>query len=270
MNRSLLNLIIDLLAASCLLVMAATGYVLRFPMPPSTNRTHELWSLSRHEWGTIHSWASLGLLAILVVHVALHWPWIVTMISRRFTHTKGKPPVRPWFAGLLTVVALVAMVGLWAAVTHLGVRERDIPLHLLSGEPEIAQSSSESSPETLPLAMSSVPGQKAINFWRDVMPIFETSCIGCHGPKKQRSDFRVDRREDFFAPGDAAPLIVPGDADASRLIAIVSGEMKDMKSAEDHLLPPGEIALLKAWINAGADWPDKASTSPPTETEIKP
>ena len=65
----------------------------------------------------------------------------------------------------------------------------------------------------------------------------------------------MDRREDFFAPGDPKPLIVPGDVVKSRLIAIVSGGVKDMKSAEDHVLPPAEIALLKIWIDAGANWP---------------
>jgi hypothetical protein len=40
MNRSLLNLTVDLLAAACLLAMVATGYILRFPLPPGTNRTH--------------------------------------------------------------------------------------------------------------------------------------------------------------------------------------------------------------------------------------
>ena len=98
---------------------------------------------------------------------------------------------------------------------------------------------------------------RKVEFRRDVMPVFEASCIGCHGPKKQRANFRVDRREDFFAPGSGKPLVVPGDADTSRLMVIVSGKMEDMKSADEHRLPPDEIALLKAWINAGADWPQK-------------
>jgi hypothetical protein len=40
-------------------------------------------------------------------------------------------------------------------------------------------------------------------------------------------------------------------------MAIVSGQVKEMKSAEEHLLPPSEINLLKAWISAGAGWPDE-------------
>jgi hypothetical protein len=64
----------------------------------------------------------------------------------------------------------------------------------------------------------------------------------------------VDRRESFFAEPDTEPLIVPGNSEKSRLIAIVSGEVRTMKSAEYHLLPSRELALLKTWINTGADW----------------
>ena len=105
-----------------------------------------------------------------------------------------------------------------------------------------------------------------VDFQRDVMPILEASCISCHGPRKQRAKFRVDRREDFFAPGDPVPLILPGNSDKSRLIAIVSGKV-NMKSAEVHLLPPAEVASLKAWIDADAIWRDK---QPGTSTTQKP
>ncbi|MCC5838615.1 MAG: DUF4405 domain-containing protein [Opitutales bacterium] len=262
MNRSLLNLIIDLLAATCLLAMAATGYVLRFPLPPSTNRTHELWSLSRHEWGAIHSWASLGLLAVLVVHVALHWQWIVTMISRRFPHTKGTAPVRPGRAGVVTVAALLVLVGSWAAVTHLGVREREIPLHALSAPKDEMENWSNTPATTRPV-VSNAAEIISVDFGRDVMPVFEASCINCHGPEKQRANFRVDRRDDFFSLRDGKIPVVPDDPDASWLLPIISGELTEMKSAEAHRLTPEDIALIETWILEGADWPvDRVNGSP--------
>src|SRR5581483_972115 len=73
MNRSLFNLITDLLAALLFLGMVATGYILRFPLPPGTNRAYTLWELTRHEWGTVHFWISVGLLGVLLLHVAVHW-----------------------------------------------------------------------------------------------------------------------------------------------------------------------------------------------------
>lgn len=87
------------------------------------------------------------------------------------------------------------------------------------------------------------------------MPIFESSCIGCHGPQNQRGGLRVDRQEDFFADNDNMPLILPGNAKDSRLIDIVSGNVKTMKSVSSHKLPEEKITLLKAWIDAGAEWP---------------
>jgi len=242
MKRAPLNLLIDLLAATGLLLMIATGYILRFPLPPTTNRTHELWGLSRHEWGTLHSWASLGLLAVVFVHLLLHWEWIFATIRRCFTSAKAAPTQR-LHAGIITMTALLTVGGLFGWAAQTGVRKLETPLHPPSDLPEPADASR-------PRSVS-----QPIEFSRDVRPIFETSCIGCHGPKKQRANFRVDRREDFFAPRDGKPLIVPGDAQASRLLAIVSGEVKPMKDAEAHRLQPGEIRLLKSWIEAGADWP---------------
>ena len=247
MKRALLNLIIDLLAALGVLGMILTGYILRFPLPPMTNRTHELWGLSRHEWGTIHSWASLGLLAVLSVHLLLHWEWIVATVRRRFTSTPiAAGPRLP--VGIITVTALLFLGGMFAWAAQTGVRQRETPLHPLRASPEPAG------------IQSGRVVLHAVDFWRDVMPIFEASCIGCHGPKKQRGHFRVDCREDFFASADARPLVVPRDANASRLLTVVSGEAKGMKDTDVHRLPADEIDLLKAWINAGAEWPEKKAT----------
>lgn len=140
------------------------------------------------------------------------------------------------------MLALLAAGALFAWAAHSGVREMATPLHPLR-EPDAA----------MPIPLEQVP--EKLDFQRDVMPIFATSCIDCHGPKRQRAGLRVDRRDDFYAPGDKKPLIVPGHADASRLIDIVSGQVNDMKSAEAHLLPPRDISLIKSWINAGARWP---------------
>lgn len=256
MNRSLLNLTVDLLAAACLLVMLATGYVLRFPLPPTTNRTHELWSLSRHEWGMVHSWASVGLLLVLAIHVVLHWEWIISMIGRRFVREHATGKRQPARAGSIALTIFIVVFGSFAVATHLGVRERKTPLHPLN-EPAVAVSGHGRKPEPSPAKTTPATEPRRVDFLREVAPIFQTSCITCHGPRKQVSGFRADRPEDFFSPRNGRPLVMPGDPDASRLLAIVSGKMKDMKSAQAHLLSPGEIATLQAWIETGAEWPDR-------------
>ncbi|MEY3897141.1 MAG: hypothetical protein RLZZ214_2662 [Verrucomicrobiota bacterium] len=238
MNRSHLNLLFDMLAAVALVAMIATGYILRFPLPPTTNRTHELWGVSRHEWGAVHSWVSLAFLAVLFVHVMLHWEWIFATVRRRFTSSKAEPNQK-LRAGIVALALLTIIGGLFAWATQTGTRKLETPLH--------------------PLRETAIT---TVDFQRDVMSVFEASCVGCHGPKKQRAGFRVDRREDFFAPGDPKPLIVPGRWEQSRLRAIVTGQVTDMKFAGEHLLPAREIAVLKAWINSGAKWQDEAPSNP--------
>ena len=245
MSRGPLNLLIDTLAAACLLTMVATGYVLRFPLPPARNHTHELWGLSRYEWGAIHSWASLGLLLVLIIHLVLHWDWIVSMIRHRFACFQGGGENAGRHAGLATMAVLVALAALFALATHFGVRERDVPLHPLNDLPGRAAFTTDAS------RMSQV------DFWKEVMPVFQASCIECHGPTRQTSGFRADQRENFFSPRGGAPLVVPGDVATSWLLDIVSGKQPGMKAAASHQLPPDEILLLKTWIESGADWPTR-------------
>jgi hypothetical protein len=91
-----------------------------------------------------------------------------------------------------------------------------------------------------------------MEFWQDVYPILEKSCLTCHGPKRQRGEFRVDRREDFFETRGRSALVIPGNSSQSPLINVVSGRRKDVPKAEAHQLSAKEIALLKAWIDGGA------------------
>ena len=42
----------------------------------------------------------------------------------------------------------------------------------------------------------------AVDFAKDVRPILERSCLGCHGPEKQKSGYRLDVREIALRGGD--------------------------------------------------------------------
>jgi hypothetical protein len=240
MKRSLLNLWVDCLAAVFLLVMVATGYILRFPLPPGTNRTQELWGLSRHDWGTVHTWTSFGLLAVLATHLFLHWPWIISMISPSSgdgTRLRSRP------AGMIAILILFIAGGSFAWLAQVSVRERKTPLHPLD------QSSISNGTAGKTESFSST-----VSFIDDIQPIFKASCMGCHGPERMQGRFRVDRREDFFSAQNGPPLILPGNPGGSRFLEIVSGRIKNMKSADLHQLNPAEIEKIRAWIASGAPW----------------
>lgn len=116
MKRSAVNAIVDALAAMAILGVVATGIVLRFTLPAGTNRTRLLWGLNRHAWGDIHFWLALALVAVMLVHLALHWSWIVAMVRRWPVGTRGSVATRRTrvVAGVVTAIVIGGLlVGFW-------------------------------------------------------------------------------------------------------------------------------------------------------------
>jgi len=97
-----------------------------------------------------------------------------------------------------------------------------------------------------------------IDFVKQVRPILEKHCYECHGPKKQKSGFRVDVKSEAFKGGDAyAPAIFPGHANDSPLFKFVMGDDSDLvMPPEGNKLSKDEIDVLRRWIDEGARWPD--------------
>ena len=134
LGRGFLNLMIDTVAASLLTAMVGTGYILWFVLPPGTNRTHILWGLLRHQWGAVHVWISVMLLTVLAVHVALHWRWLVTGLSKR-VGLAAWAQRSPRLAGLAVLAAAALPLTTLAIAAHVSVQLMDVPLHPLGDEP---------------------------------------------------------------------------------------------------------------------------------------
>jgi hypothetical protein len=102
-----------------------------------------------------------------------------------------------------------------------------------------------------------------IDFARQIKPLLERSCVGCHSGERPRGLFRIDGREALLKGGASGePAIVPGESQKSPLIDYVSGSMPDLvmpPSAQRKRYPAlatDEVALLRAWIDQGAVWPE--------------
>src|SRR5437868_7981359 len=67
---------------------------------------------------------------------------------------------------------------------------------------------------------------RAIDFARDVQPIFEKNCTACHGAKKQKGGYRLDRKSSALKSGEDA-VILPGRSAESPLIRRVTGAKAD-------------------------------------------
>src|SRR5437660_2513034 len=67
------------------------------------------------------------------------------------------------------------------------------------------------------------PASHRINFANEIKPIFEKSCIKCHGRGKEKGGLRLDNRETFLKGGESGPVVVPGKSAESLLISLVQG-----------------------------------------------
>jgi Protein of unknown function (DUF1553)/Protein of unknown function (DUF1549)/Planctomycete cytochrome C len=101
-----------------------------------------------------------------------------------------------------------------------------------------------------------------VDFRRDIQPLLAKRCLSCHGPSKQKSGLRLDRKEAAFHGGDSGePGIVPGKSTHSRLFRLVSARDGGRMPPQGKPLSPAQIDLIKRWIDSGADWPESAATS---------
>jgi hypothetical protein len=123
----------------------------------------------------------------------------------------------------------------------------------------------------LPTPPVSVPQKvQEIDFAQQIKPLLERSCVACHSGEKPRGLFRIDGRDVILkggASGEAA--IVPGQSEKSPLIDHVSGKVAESEMPPSAVrerfpaLTTDEVALLRAWIDQGAEWPTGVLLTPP-------
>jgi cytochrome c553 len=99
------------------------------------------------------------------------------------------------------------------------------------------------------------------DFSRDIQPIFESRCQGCHGAQQQMAGLRLDSGEAVLKGGSNGPVIQPGKNAASKLIERVTSTKKGFAMPPvGEPLSADQVAKLRAWIDQGAAVPTAAVT----------
>jgi len=97
MKRTSLNFLIDAIALVAFAVIVSTGFLLRYVLPSGSGQLEGsgtgwraaqkavslLWGYTCHQWGEFHFWVSVVLVAVLALHVVLHWRWIISVVRGR-------------------------------------------------------------------------------------------------------------------------------------------------------------------------------------------
>ena len=64
------------------------------------------------------------------------------------------------------------------------------------------------------------PAKEAVSYYRDIRPLFQQHCQGCHQPAQARGSYVMTAHADLLKPGDTdIPGVVPGQPDKSLIVA---------------------------------------------------
>ena len=110
-------------------------------------------------------------------------------------------------------------------------------------------------------------------FNRDIRPILSENCFPCHGfdAAKRKADLRLDSEEGATALHHGRPAVKAGDLDGSELWRRVNSEDAKIKMPPPEFnkkLTPGQIALLRHWLESGAVYQKHWAFEPPVRPEL--
>lgn len=92
------------------------------------------------------------------------------------------------------------------------------------------------------------------SYAKQIQPLFAKYCSACHNAKKPRAGLNLESYEGLRQGSDNGPVLIPGKADASLLVLLTEGKKEPRMPPKKAEVQPtaAEVALLRAWVNAGA------------------
>jgi mono/diheme cytochrome c family protein len=105
---------------------------------------------------------------------------------------------------------------------------------------------------TLPPAST----KTGVTYATDIKPIFDASCIRCHGDKKPGNGIVLTSLETTLKGGKDGKILTPGDSTKGDLIMSVAhiGDPQSFmpRGRKATPLTPEQVGLIRAWIDQGA------------------
>lgn len=123
------------------------------------------------------------------------------------------------------------------------------------------------------LALVATAHAQTVDYTKQIAPLLDAYCIDCHSADDADGDFALDTFAALMKGGEDGTAIIAGKANESLLIKFLEG--RSGRGGKNEFMPPGkrdklkaeEIALIKAWIDAGAKGP-LVSEGPPKPREV--
>jgi len=117
---------------------------------------------------------------------------------------------------------------------------------------------------------------QSVDYTKQIAPLWDTYCIDCHSADDADGEFVLDTFAALMKGGKEGVAIVAGKGNESMLVKFLEG--RSGRGGKNEFMPPGkreklkpeEIALIKAWIDAGAKGPIIAEGKPMPKEVITP
>lgn len=107
------------------------------------------------------------------------------------------------------------------------------------------------------------------SYVRDIRPILQKQCQGCHQPAMKASSGGLDVTtfSALQSGGKRGVAFVAGNAGDSLLVKYIDGRAEPRMPMGMPPLPPEQVELIKSWISAGAK-DDTPAAAPAAETSV--
>jgi hypothetical protein len=110
------NFWLDVVSLIVMIGLTATGGLIHFVLPAGTGHFYVLFGWNRHDIGQLHFYLAVAAVALLALHVLLHWNWICCVIAKMVG--KNAPSQKSqaiWGIILLLLIAVLLGGGLFCA-----------------------------------------------------------------------------------------------------------------------------------------------------------
>ena len=90
------------------------------------------------------------------------------------------------------------------------------------------------------------------SYYREVQPVLQKNCIGCHQPAMKSSGLDLTTYDGFRAGGKRGPAFSAGVPGESLVVRFVTGEMKPSMPLGAPPLAKTDVEVIRDWIASGA------------------
>lgn len=104
----------------------------------------------------------------------------------------------------------------------------------------------------LPLCLAGVCAAASPSYFRDIRPILQRQCQGCHQPAMKSSGLDLTAYEGLLSGGKRGASVQPEAGADSLLVKYLTGAMKPQMPLGSAPLPADQVESFRQWIASGA------------------